>query len=380
MNRNPEHQFISTDTNTIVASMVSAYEIITGVSVKPASPEGLFIRWVADIIIQERVLNNYTGNQNLPSRAEGENLDALGQLFYDEKRPEAQSAVSTQRFFISGVQNTSILIPAGTRVTDASTTLIWETTDDAYIPIGDIYSDVAISCQTPGVIGNGYALGQINTLVDVANIAFYDSTQNITVSDKGADEATDDEFFNLLRESQSAFSTAGARGGYIYFAKKVSTEISDVTANTPSPGQVNIYVLMRDGTIAGSEIKNDVYRACNPDNVRPLTDYVVVADPETVGYNIDFTYFIPSRTTENSAQIEAAVEAAVNDYVAWQCGRLGRDINPDELRQRVMATGIKRIVLNDPIFTVLRDGRDDTVPQVATVGTINIVNGGFEDE
>ena len=82
MSRNTQYQFISTDTNTLVSALVSGYEKITGISVQPASPEKLFIQWVADIIIQERVQNNYTGNQNIPSRASGENLDALGELFY----------------------------------------------------------------------------------------------------------------------------------------------------------------------------------------------------------------------------------------------------------------------------------------------------------
>ena len=78
MSRNTQYQFVSTDTAALVSSLVAGYEKITGVSVQPASPEKLFIQWVADIIVQERVLNNYTGNQNIPSRAEGENLDALG--------------------------------------------------------------------------------------------------------------------------------------------------------------------------------------------------------------------------------------------------------------------------------------------------------------
>lgn len=50
-------------------------------------PEKLFIQFVAAVVIQERGLNNYTGNQNIPSRAEGENLDALAELFYVTQRP-----------------------------------------------------------------------------------------------------------------------------------------------------------------------------------------------------------------------------------------------------------------------------------------------------
>ena len=213
MSRNTQYQFVSTDTDKLVSDLVAGYEKITGVSVQPASPEKLFIQWVADIIIQERAINNYTGNQNIPSRAEGENLDALGELFYITRRPAAQPAVCNMRFHISEAQETAILIPAGTRVTDASSTLVWETVEDVYIPIGDTHADVQIRCQTPGVVGNDYAAGQINTPVDLFD--YVDHCENTTASDDGADEATDDEYYELMRASQDAYSTAGPKGGYM---------------------------------------------------------------------------------------------------------------------------------------------------------------------
>lgn len=378
MSRNTEYQFVSTDTESLEALLVSGYEKITGVSVKPASPEKLFIQWVAAVVLQERVLNNFTGNQNLPSRAEGENLDALGELFYVTQRPAAQPAVCTERFYISQAQTAAVLIPAGTRVTDASSTLIWETTADAYIAIGSTYADVAVRCQTSGTVGNGYAAGQLNTIVDLFD--YYDHCENTTASDDGADEASDDEYYELMRASMDGYSCAGATGGYIYFAKQVSTEISDVVANRPSAGKVNLYVLMDDGTIATTEMKNAVLAACSADTVRPLTDDVAVQDPATASYNITFTYYIPRDTSLSSTDIQSAVNAAVQKYVAWQCGRLGRDINPSYLIGLLMQTGIKRVVLTSPVYTALRDGRDNTVPQVAAVGTITATDGGYEDE
>lgn len=378
MSRNTQYQFVSTDTASLVSSLVAGYEKITGVSVQPASPEKLFIQWVADIIVQERVLNNYTGNQNIPSRSEGENLDALGELFYVVERPAAQPAVCNMRFHISEAQETAILVPAGTRVTDASSTLVWETVEDIYVAIGDTYADVQIRCQTPGLVGNDYAEGQINTIIDLFD--YYDHCENTTASDDGADEATDDEYYELMRASQDAFSTAGPKGGYIYIAKQVSTEIADVVANTPSAGKVALYILMDDGTIAKQETKSAVLAACSEDSKRPLTDSVEVRDPQTVAYDIAFTYYIPSESTSSSTDIETAVDAAVKEYVSWQCGKLGRDINPSKLIGLLMQTGIKRVALTSPDFTALKDGSDNAVPQVAAVGEITATNGGHEDE
>ncbi len=378
MGRSNDYQFISTDTKALVAQLISAYENITGATVRPASPERLFIAWIADVIIQERVINNYTGNQNIPSRAQGADLDALGELFYDNTRPAAQAAISTLRVYLSEPQAFAVLIPKGTRVTDKNKTLVWETLEDVYVPIGESYVDAMIQCQTVGAAGNNYAPGQIDTLVDV--FPYYDHCENVTVSEGGADTATDDEYYALMKASRDAYSNAGPKGGYIYFAKKVSTEIADVVPNTPAPGQVNLYVLMSDGTIAGEEIKGAVAAACNDDYIRPLTDLVVVADPETVPYDITFTYYISRTTALSAADIEASVNAAVNEYVSWQCAKLGRDVNPSYLIGLLMKTGIKRVELTAPAHMPLRDGSDNTVPQVAQIGVITVTNGGYEDD
>jgi phage-related baseplate assembly protein len=95
--------------------------------------------------------------------------------------------------------------------------------------------------------------GQINSIIDP--FAYFLSCENLTESDGGADAATDEEFYELLRLSMDAYSCAGARGGYIYWAKQVSTEIADVIAASPTPGVVKLYVLMEDGTPATEEMK-----------------------------------------------------------------------------------------------------------------------------
>ena len=378
MSRNTEYEFVDTDTEDVVALLVSAYEKITGTTVQPASPEKLFIQWTSNIIVQERVLTNYAANQNLPSRADGSNLDALGELFYDSVRPSAQAALCTVRFYISAAQSTSVLIPKGTRVTDASSTLIWETSADTYIAIGSLYADVKVQCQTPGASGNGYAAGQINTIVDVFN--YFSACENITTSGDGSDAATDDEYYALLRASADGYSSAGSKGGYVYWAKKASTDIADVVANRPSAGTVALYVLMDDGSIAGTEVKAAVLAACSDSSVRPLTDSVTVSDPEIASYNIAFTYYIASTSTSSASDIEASVSKAVATYKTWQHAKLGRDINPSYLISLLMSTGIKRVDLTSPSFTTLRDGSDNTIPQIAAAGTVAITNGGYENE
>lgn len=323
-------------------------------------------------------MNNYTGNQNIPSRAVGAALDGLGELFYEQERPKAQAAVCTVRFHISEALETAILIPSGSRVTDNNRDLVWETFSDVYVPIGATYVDAQVRCQTQGMIGNGYAVGQINTMVDVYD--YYSTCENITISDGGSDAATDEEYYELMRQSMDGYSCAGSMGGYEYFAKRVSTEIADVRANSPLPCRANIYVVMQDGSIASEEIKAAVQEACSKEYVRPMCDFVTVADPETVPFDIDFTYYIQSDAALSATEIQQKVQAAVQRYVDWQCVKFGRDILPDKLRDYLSECGIKRISLNSPVYTSLRNGKDGTVPQVAQIGTITINSGGYEDE
>lgn len=390
MSRNPQYQFVPTDTSKLESVLVEAYEKIVGFSTQPASPERIFISWVASIILQERVYLNYVGNQNIPSRAEGANLDALGELFYQHTRPAATSSTVTMRFNISEAQSSAVLIPKGTRVSNGQN-IFWATVEDHYITAGHTYGDVMAECQTPGTEGNGYLPGQITTIVDV--FEYYISCTNLTESGGGSDAPTDDEFYEQLRQSEDNYSTAGPKGGYIAKAKAVSNDIADVLPNSPTPGEVRIYVLMNDGTIAGEEVKKAVLAACNADETRPLTDHVLVSDPDTVEYDIDATYYLNSGGP-SASDVQSEVNSAVDNYVMWQAGKLGRDINPSELTRRMMVNGVKRVVIRSPVYTVLRSGniatdasgRDvltdisETIPQVGKLRSRTVTSGGYEDE
>ena len=376
-----DYQFVEDDIDEILSDLITQYELMTERTVKPSSPERLFLSWVADALVEAYAAINYAGNQNIPSRAEGENLDALGQLFYNEDRPEATAASVTMRFYISEAQSSAILIPEGTRVSTANGDTVFETTEDVYIAIGDTYADVRAECTEEGIGGNGYSAGQINTLIDVDNVLYYDHCTNTDESDGGADEADDDEYYDLMVASEDAYSTAGARGAYEYWAKSVSTEIADVVVNSPSAGTVDIYALMEDGSIASSEIKALILAACSADSVRPLTDYVTVKDPSVVSYDITLTYYLSQDSTQSASELEEAIEEAVDEYVAWQSAHLGRDINPSKLISMIMDAGAKRVVLTSPTYTHLVDGRTSAVtPQIAEIGEITLTNGGYEDE
>lgn len=380
MSRNTQHEFVSMDADALIATLVSAYEKIVGVTVMPSSPEKLFVQWVANVLLYERSHTNKAGNSNLPSRAEGDDLNEIGDTIFNFKRPDAEPSTTTMRFRIQQALTFDVLIPKGSRVTDASQTLYWATDKDVYIVAGNTSADVECTCQTAGSQTNGYVTGQINNLVDV--FSYYYSCENLTESDGGTDAPSDDDYYALMKESINSWSDAGARGGYVYFAKTVSTLIGDVVAKSPDPGYVKIYILMKDGSFASEEVKKAVLAVCNEDYTRPLTDHVSADDGHTVTFNVNFKYFIPSDSGKSASQMEKDVQAAVDEYISWQCAKFGRDINPDKLRHLVLACGIKRLEVTEPVFTVVDNGltEDHSVPEVAKKGTVTIVSGGYEDE
>ena len=379
--------FVEADPQTIVEDLTAKYESITKRTVHPGSPEKLFIQWVASFMVLLAEQINFSGNQNVPSKATGEGLDNIAQLFYAKTRPQASAATVTLQFTISEAQTSAVLVPAGTRVTTTDRKIVFATDEDVYVTAGDTTVTVKATCETAGTAGNGYEVGQLNTCVDL--FAYFTAVTNTTMSDSGSDTATDDEFYELLVSGQDAYTSAGAKGAYEYYAKSVSTEIRDVVVNSPSPCVVHLYAVMQDGSPASEEMKAAILAACNDDYVRPLTDLVSVEDVELVSYDITLTYYMSRDSTENAATIEANVEAAVEEFISWENEKIGRDINPSKLHQLVIEAGAKRAVITSPTFTVLKNGyvedpttaqEEDYVPQLATIGTVTLTNGGYEDE
>ncbi|NPV30551.1 MAG: baseplate J/gp47 family protein [Firmicutes bacterium] len=366
----PQIEFVSTDVGEIEANIITVYEGISGRKLAPGDPVRLFLQAIAAIIAQQRVLINYAAKQNLLMYAEGAYLDHIGALVRTERLP-AKAAQTTLRFTISPPQPQAVIIPAGIRATPDGQ-VFFATVQATTVPAGATQIDVVAECTTPGTIGNGWQVGQINKLVDP--LPWVQKVENITVSSGGVDEEDDDSYRERIRQAPESFSVAGPEEGYKYWAKSAHQSIIDVSVTSPAPGQIEIRPLLENGQIPGQEILDAVAGVCNDKRIRPLTDQVVVLAPEVVSYNIDLTYYIAQANAAIAASIQEAVNKAVEDYVAWQRAKLGRDINPSELIARVMAAGAKRVNVISPVFTSIAPH------QIAIAGTVSVQYGGLEDD
>ena len=369
----PDISFVDTDAAAIENALIQSYERFTGRTLYPADPARLFVLWVADIIIQERVNIDFSAKQNLPRYAEGEYLDSLAEIFKDAYRLEAKRAKTTLKFTLSVTLETATIIPAGTRAT-ADGEIMFQTLEALTILAGGKSGTVTAECLTAGEIGNGFVPGQINQLVDI--FPYWESVQNVSESDGGADEESDAAFYDRMRESMETFSTAGPEGAYIYHAKTASSLIADVSADSPvdEPGVVDVRILLQNGKLPTEEVLKLVLDALSAEKVRPLTDLVRVSAPDTVPFNIDVTYYIPNPGAASAANIERAVNEAVERYRVWQTEKMGRDINPSYLTRLLMETGVKRVEVREPLFQKVE------AKGVAVLQDKTVLNGGVEDE
>lgn len=364
--------FLETDAETIRSQIITGFEKASGDTLAAGDPRRLFLLSIADVIIQQRTAINLAAQQNLLSYAQGNYLDALGQLLAVERMAESK-AVTTLEFTLSQALGSVYTIPAGTQVTNGVVT--FETDEDLLIPIGQTKGEVSASCTVAGPVGNDYLAGQISTIV--TPMTFVSGAQNTTITTGGADAESDPDFADRIRLAPNSFSVAGPEKAYVYHAKSVSPAIIDVKVDSPTPGEVDVYVLLTDGTLPTEDTLEQIEAHLSDEDIRPLTDYVVVKAPTASNYEIELHYWINQEDSSKAAQIQADVEAAVEQYRLWQQTKIGRDITPGKLLQLVFAAGASRVdnsKLKPAAWKKLE------AMQVAQCTKVSVVYEGYKDE
>lgn len=369
--------FLEVNAEQILNQLITDCEQTLGDVLYPGDERRIFLQQLAQVIVAQSNSINDTGRQNLLRYARGELLDALGERT-GTPRLLAQKAATTLRFTLSASQQNPITVPEGTRATPDGR-LFFATVQALTITPGQATGDVLAEATEAGAEHNGFTLGQINQIVNP--VAFVASVSNLSTSTGGADVEPDDDGVNIwsgyrerIRQSPSRFSTAGPEDGYIYWAKTAHPDIQDVAVASPAPGEVKVSVLMKDGQLPSQAVLDLVLAACSAKTVRPLTDQVTTAAPVQVTYNIDLAYYISEEHAAEETSIRAAIEGsggAADQYKAWQNRKMGRDINPDYLRQLMLNAKAFKIDIVAPVYTQIDND------EVAKTGTVSVSYGGL---
>lgn len=373
----PEVSFIDEKTlDDVQEEMVSDYEKkyreLTGKTLKlrRADPETLKL-YACSVQLYHMLLHiDMAGKMDLLKYAYGEFLDNLGALRGVTRLP-AYPAKCTVRFTLSAQQTSVISIPEGTRVSNGDN-LYFATDELAEIQIGSMSVDVPCTCLSAGEEGNNLMAGALNILVD--RLAYIAKVSNVDATSGGSDIEDDDDFADRIYLAPSGYSVAGPRDAYVFHTQSYSAAIGDVEVSSPTPGDVVVRFLMKDGEMPTDSLLNEVKEHLDGDTIRPLTDRVSVIKPTGQEFDITVKYFVAKTNRDTAVSIQSAVSAAVQDYIAWQTRTIGRDINPSVLVQMMVDAGAKRIEVTSPDFTVVPTG------SVARIREQAVTYGGVEDD
>lgn len=359
--------------NEMIADYEKKYQEATGrkVALRPGDKEHIHLRIEAGQYFQMYQILDNAAKMNLLKYSKGNFLRHLGafkKTFIQEPKP----AVVTARFTLSEIRKDVIYIPQGTRIT-AGDGVYFATDDYAEVKAGDSFVDVDCTCETVGEVGNEYIVGQIETIVDP--VPYVSGVSNITKSDSGTGEESEDSFRERIFLAPSSYSVAGPADAYEYWVKQYnSAAIEDVKIYEPTEAVVDIRILLVGGALPSKTFCSGCLEYLRENPIIPLTDNDLVAAPDVVNYNLKAVYYIARSDLNNIKVIQESIEAAKETYLNWQRTKIGRDINPDALTEFVRAAGGKRVVITSPVFTPIPE------TSIAMEKTVEFTYGGIEDD
>ena len=359
--------------NDMIADYEKKYQEATDrkVTLRPGDKEHIHLRIDAGQYFQMYQILDNAAKMNLLKYSKGNFLRHLGafkKTFIQEPKP----AVVTARFTLSEIRKDVIYIPQGTRIT-AGDGVYFATDDYVEVKAGDSFVDVDCTCETVGEVGNEYIVGQIETIVDP--VPYVSSVSNITKSDGGTGEESEESFRERIFLAPSSYSVAGPADAYEYWVKQYnSAAIEDVKIYEPTEAVVDIRILLVGGALPSKTFCSGCLEYLRENPIIPLTDNDLVAAPDVVNYNLKAVYYIARSDLNNIKVIQESIEAAKETYLNWQRTKIGRDINPDALTEFVRAAGGKRVVITSPVFTPIPE------TSIAMEKTVEFTYGGIEDD
>lgn len=362
--------FIENNPQEIIDQMTLQYEALSGNSLQPGHLENLLIHAFAyrESLIREQA--NEAAVLNLLRFSKAPYIDFIGERVGVQRLASSAATVNLKLTFTTG--HGDLIIPAGIRIQPVSGTVVFTTDEELLIDssVDEIF--VSATCTTIGAIGNGFAINEIVVILDPQPYLF--SAQNIEVSAGGADQEDDESLRERIRLAPSTFSTAGPDDAYVYFAKTANPGIGDVKVTSLQPGDVNIYPLMKDGSIPNQTVLDQVFDACNAKKRRPINDTVIVTAPTEINYAIDVELTLITGQVASDAITQ--VNAALQNYSDQRNSALGLDI----VRSKI--TGLSKIdgIVYDVNVIAPAANVQVDFSQVAKCTGINVSVGGYSDE
>lgn len=191
----------------------------------------------------------------------------------------------------------------------------------------------------------GPDLDQIGARYEVARLVI-DAGDPTAIPPVAPSYEEDGDYRKRIQLSLEGYTTAGSEGSYVFHGLSADGSVKDVSAVSPAPGQVTVYVLARAGDGTPSDpLLAAVESALNAERVRPLTDSVTVQGASVVPFAI--TASLVMYPGPDSAVVLAAAQAAAAQY-AFDIHRLGYDVARSAVYRALQQAGVQRVDLTSP--------------------------------
>lgn len=351
----PKIDFVPKDIGNLLDEMIGDYEAEfekqTGetLSLPPSSRERIFLNTQALRLYQAYNFIDRAAKMNLLKYSEGAYLDNLATMQGIPRRA-ATAAICQMEFTLSAPREESIFITNGTRISPDGK-VFFATSEDVQITPGDTVGVVTAVCTQPGEAGNGFVPGGVNILVDP--VAYVGGVKNLDTSQGGSNLESDESVRIRAYFAPMSRSTAGPIEAYQFWVREYSQAIEGVGVFSPVPGEVDIRVVLAGGELPTATYLKEIFDFIEPR--RPLTDKLTIQAPDVSDFDLDFTYYIQKSDRDREAEIKAAVEKAAEEFLRWQEGTIGRDLNPDKLISFVIGAGAKRLDVRSPKKQVIAE-------------------------
>jgi len=156
----------------------------------------------------------------------------------------------------------------------------------------------------------------------------------------------DDRLRQRTQLALEGFSTAGPIGAYIFHTLSASSEIKSVSVKSPRPGEVLVTILSQSGNgIVAQELIYTVYKKLNDDDIRPLTDLVLVQGAKIVNYYVQAVITVYSGPS--SAIVENEARAALQNFINERHA-LGKVVAISGIYDALHVNGVKKVQLINP--------------------------------
>lgn len=183
---------------------------------------------------------------------------------------------------------------------------------------------------------------------------------------------SDIDFRHRITLAPEGYSVAGPEGAYIYHALSADPRVLDASATSPTPGDVVVTVLSREGSgTAPQDLLDAVDAALSAQDVRPLTDNVTVQSAAVTNFSVAATIY--TYAGPDASVVIAASTNDLNDYIT-ESHRLGRDVTLSGLYSALHSPGVQRVELTSPTADVTIDST-----HVANCTSITLTNGGVDE-